>query len=232
MPFGNVSSDRDRRGRPPLVVDVTVTSGVVATVDLPLTKFRQIAQTTVTAHAGLTTYPPSVHQIDRNQIQTSPVQNSLDQTLETLPGVVPFSYNEPVINGFHGVTYNIDGAPLPLATTSNFAEIIDPKIIDSLELYTGAIPAEYGGDRMGGVVNIISSRPTDFAPGIYGIIGPEEAISHRPWASSKRLRASARAKRSSTPTRRAPRAVSTRRPSMRCTTTRRRATSSSASSLS
>ena len=81
--------------------------------------------------------------------------------LATLPGVVPFSYNEPVINGFHGVTYNIDGAPLPLATTSNFAEIVDPKNIDSIELLTGAIPAEYGGDRMGGVVNIITNRPTD-----------------------------------------------------------------------
>ena len=99
-----------------------------------------------------------------------PVQNSLDQTLATLPGVVPFSYNEPVINGFHGVSYNIDGAPLPLATTSNFAEIVDPKIIDSLELYTGAIPAEYGGDRMGGVVNIITNRPSDVPEGVYGTV--------------------------------------------------------------
>ncbi|HET6277069.1 MAG TPA: TonB-dependent receptor [Candidatus Cybelea sp.] len=169
-PFGNYRVTATLSGITPLAVDVTVTSGLVATVDLPLTRLKQIAQTTVTAHAGVTSYPPSVHQIDRDQIQTSPAQNSLDQTLETLPGVVPFSYNEPVINGFHGVTYNIDGAPLPLATTSNFAEIIDPKIIDSLEVYTGAIPAEYGGDRMGGVVNIISNRPTDFAPGVYGIV--------------------------------------------------------------
>ncbi len=170
VPFGSYRLTATLPNVAPLRVDVTVTSGQVSTVDLPLSKLRQIAQTTVTAHAGVTSYPPSVHQIDRNQIQTSPTQNSLDRTLETLPGVIPFSYNEPVINGFHGVTYNIDGAPLPLATTSNFAEIIDPKIIDSLEVYTGAIPAEYGGDRMGGVVNIISSRPTDFAPGVYGIV--------------------------------------------------------------
>ena len=98
------------------------------------------------------------------------MQNSLDKLLGTLPGVIPFSYNEPVVNGFHGVTYNIDGAPLPLATTSNFAEIVDPKNIDSLELLTGAIPAEYGGDRMGGVVNIITNRPTDIPEGIFGTI--------------------------------------------------------------
>ncbi len=90
--------------------------------------------------------------------------------IETLPGVVQFSYNEPVINGFHGVTLQIDGAPLPLATTSNFAEIIDPEVINSIEVLTGAIPAEYGGERMGGVVNIISNRPTDIPEGIYGTL--------------------------------------------------------------
>ncbi len=171
VPFGGYTLTASVPGITPLHITLTVTSGSVATVNLPLsTELKQIAQTAVTAHAGVSSYPPSVHQILRSQIQTSPVQNSLDQTLATLPGVVPFSYNEPVINGFHGVSYNIDGAPLPLATTSNFAEIIDPKIIDSLEVYTGAIPAEFGGDRMGGVVNIISSRPTDVPPGVYGVV--------------------------------------------------------------
>ena len=167
VPFGTYRATASVKGIAPLELMVTVTSGGVATLDMPLSTLKQIAQTTVTAHAGLASYPPSVHQIDRGQIQTSPVQNSLDRTIETLPGVVPFSYNEPVINGFHGVAYNIDGAPLPLATTSNFAEIVDPRIIDSLEVYTGAIPAEFGGERMGGVVNIITNRPTDVPPGFY-----------------------------------------------------------------
>jgi outer membrane receptor protein involved in Fe transport len=167
VPFGTYRLTATIKGVAPLQISVTVASGSVVTLDLPLSRLKQIAQTAVTAHAGVSSYPPSVHQITHAQIQTSPVQNSLDQTLETLPGVVPFSYNEPVINGFHGVSYNIDGAPLPLATTSNFAEIVDPRIIDSLELYTGAIPAEYGGDRMGGVVNIITNRPTDVPQGFY-----------------------------------------------------------------
>ncbi len=171
VPFGTYRASAALKGIPQLDVTVTVTSGTVATIDFPLTKeLKEIARATVTAHEGLSSNPPSVHQIDRSQIQTSPVQNSLDQMIATLPGVVPFSYNEPVINGFHGVTYNIDGAPLPLATTSNFAEIVDPKIIDSLEVYTGAIPAEYGGDRMGGVVNILTNRPTDVPEGFYGTI--------------------------------------------------------------
>ena len=187
-----------------LQVLVTVSSDAVATVDIPLsTQLVQIAQTTVTAHAGLQANPPSVNQLSRSTIQTSPVQNSLDKLISTLPGVIPFSYNEPVINGFHGVTYNIDGAPLPLATTSNFAEIVDPKNINSFELLTGAIPAEYGGDRMGGVVNIITNRPTDLPEGFYGTVDGGFGNLSQASAASKRPPASARASCSSTPTRRA-----------------------------
>ena len=171
VPFGSYRLIALAKGVHEVQVLVNVASGQVSTVDVPLsTQLKEIAQTTVTAHAGAEGNPPSVNQLTRTTIQTSPVNNSLDRLLETLPGVVQFSYNEPVINGFHGVTYNIDGAPLPLGTTSNFAEIIDPKIINSLELLTGAIPAEYGGDRMGGVVNIISNRPTDIPEGTYGSI--------------------------------------------------------------
>jgi outer membrane receptor protein involved in Fe transport len=171
VPFGSYRLIAQARGVHEVQVLVNVASGQVSTINVPLsTQLKQIAQTTVTAHAGVESNPPSVNQLSKTTIQTSPVNNSLDRMLETLPGVVQFSYNEPVINGFHGVTYNIDGAPLPLGTTSNFAEIIDPKIIDSIELLTGAIPAEYGGDRMGGVVNIISNRPTDIPQGTYGTV--------------------------------------------------------------
>ncbi|MBV9718272.1 MAG: TonB-dependent receptor [Candidatus Eremiobacteraeota bacterium] len=171
VPFGSYRLIAQAKGVHELQVLVNVASGQVSTINVPLTtQLREIAQTTVTAHAGTETNPPSVNQLSRTTIQTSPVNNSLDRMLETLPGVVQFSYNEPVINGFHGVTYNIDGAPLPLGTTSNFAEIIDPKVIDSIELLTGAIPAEYGGDRMGGVVNIISNRPSDIPEGTYGTV--------------------------------------------------------------
>ncbi len=171
VPFGSYRIVAQATGAHEIQTFITVTSGQVAVVNLALsTQLKQIVQTTVTAQAGAAENPPSVNVVDKNTIDASPVNNSLNRIIETLPGVVQFSYNEPVINGFHGVTYNIDGAPLPLATTSNFAEILDPKTIDSIELLTGAIPAEYGGDRMGGVVNIISNRPTDLPQGTFGTI--------------------------------------------------------------
>ena len=131
---------------------------------------KTIVVTSSNAMAGVSGSPVAVTTFDQKQLAASPVNNSLNRLIVTVPGAVQFSYNEPVINGFHGVTYEVDGAPLPLATTSNFAEIIDPKIINSLEIFTGAIPAEYGGDRMGAVVSIVTDRFLNFPKARTGLI--------------------------------------------------------------
>ena len=165
VPFGSYRLTGSASGVPDLALDINVASGTVSTVNVPLSHLKQIAAVSVNAQRGASGNPVAVTVVDRAQIQTSPVQNSLDRLIETLPGVVQFSYNEPVVNGFHGITYQIDGAPLPVATTSNFSEIVDPKNIDSLEVYSGSIPAEFGGDRMGAVVNIITKRPSDVPEG-------------------------------------------------------------------
>jgi outer membrane receptor protein involved in Fe transport len=140
---------------------VQIASDQVLTLNFTLGAFKVIASTSVTAHGGASGTPVSVNVLGRQQLAALPTNNSLNQVIETVPGIVRFSYNEPVAHGFHGVTYEIDGAPVPLATSSNFAEIIDPKDIDSLEIFTGAMPAEYGGSRSGAVINIISNRAND-----------------------------------------------------------------------
>jgi outer membrane receptor protein involved in Fe transport len=168
VPFGRYEMTIHSDNTATRTTIVNVASGVVATIDVELLK--QIARTVATASAGASGTPVAVSHIGRAQIETSPVRNSLNRLVETLPGVVRFSYDEPVINGFHGITYELDGAPLPLATTSNFAEIVDPRDIDSIEVYTGAIPAEFGGQRMGGVVNIITDRFADMPNGTSGTI--------------------------------------------------------------
>lgn len=168
VPFGTyrvVAHDDDV---PDQTANLTVSSGTVSNVTFALSHIKQIAHATVLASTSVSGTPVGVNHLEKEQIQTSPLENSLNQLIETEPGIVQFSYNEPVALGFHGVLYEIDGEPLPLATSSNFAEIVDPKDIDSLEVYTGAFPAEYGGNRMGALVNIITNRPTDFPEGNYG----------------------------------------------------------------
>jgi outer membrane receptor protein involved in Fe transport len=102
-----------------------------------------------------------VNTIDRKQLAGLPVFDSLNALIQTVPGVVPFSYGEPIAHGFHGLAYEIDGAPLPQGTSTNFADIVDPRTIDSLEVFTGAIPAEFGGNRIGAVVNVLTDRAVD-----------------------------------------------------------------------
>ncbi len=168
VPFGYytlTAHDDDVQDRQ---VSLNVSSDSVVNVAVALSHLKAIAHATIVASAGVAGTPVAVNQIDKSQIDASPEQDNLFRIIETLPGIVRFSYDEPVALGFHGVTYEIDGAPLPLATSSNYAQIIDPKDIDSLEVYTGDFPAEYGGQRMGALVNIITDRAEDVPEGTYG----------------------------------------------------------------
>ncbi|MFY9780149.1 MAG: TonB-dependent receptor [Candidatus Baltobacteraceae bacterium] len=162
--FGRYTLLFHREGSADASRSIDVESDAVVSVAVELSELKQIAQTqsTFTAH-GVSASPVSVNSLDRAQIAALPQNQSLDRLIETLPGIVRFSYNEPVAHGFHGLTYELDGVPLPQGTTSNFSEIIDPRTIDSLEVFTGAFPAEYGGSRQGAVVNIISHRSTDLS---------------------------------------------------------------------
>ena len=161
VPFGDYMLSATYPGVTEKKLAVTVTSDQVLTINFALGSFKTIANLSVTSHGGATGNPVAVNVLGRKQISELPVNNSLNQLITTVPGVVNFSYNEPVAHGFHGVTYEVDGAPLPLATSSNFGEVMDPKNIDSLEIFTGAIPAEYGGSRSGAIVNILSNHSTD-----------------------------------------------------------------------
>ncbi|MBV9646922.1 MAG: TonB-dependent receptor [Candidatus Eremiobacteraeota bacterium] len=159
--YGHYTVVAHSEGYPDATTQVDVSSSSVASVTLAITHLRTIGRTLATAR-GTGGTPVSQNALGRAQISTLPTNNSLNSLVETVPGIVKFSYNEPVAHGFHGLMYEIDGVPLAQSTSSNFSEIIDPKAVDSLEVFTGAFPAEFGGSRQGAVVNIITSRRNDF----------------------------------------------------------------------
>ena len=161
VPFGRYSVTARVTGQAPATQNVLVTTNGIANVTLEVGSLQRIGQTQTTTTRGPADQPVGVNTLTKADISVLPQNQSLDQLIETVPGIVRFSYNEPVAHGYHGLTYEIDGAPLPFATSSNFSEVIDPRTIDSLEVFTGAFPAEYGGYRQGAVVNIISHRATD-----------------------------------------------------------------------
>ena len=160
VPFGRYTLVAHKDGVPDFTQTVEVATGSIVTLPIEL-QLRTIGKATVTVGRGVASAPVSVNSITRAQLSALPQNQSLNQVITTFPGVVRFSYNEPVAHGFHGLAYELDGVPLPIATTSNFGEIIDPRTIDSLEVFTGAFPAEFGGSRQGAVINIISHRQND-----------------------------------------------------------------------
>jgi outer membrane receptor protein involved in Fe transport len=159
--YGHYTITAHEAGYPDVTTTVDVASSSIATVNMAISKLKEIGHAQATSH-GVGGSPVSVNTLGQQQIAVSPNNNSLNSLVQSVPGIVKFSYNEPVAHGFHGLTYEIDGAPLPQASTQDFSEVIDPKTIDSLEVMTGAYPAEYGGARMGAVVNVVSRRLNDF----------------------------------------------------------------------
>jgi hypothetical protein len=152
VPFGRYAL---RAATPdgPAETNVNVGTGTVATIDLHPTVAIGRTRAVTTGASGT---PVSVYTLTAAEIATLPANSTIDRVIETLPGVVRFSYDEPVVDGFHGVTYEIDGAPLPSSTSSNFANLVDPREASAIEVFTGAFPAEFGGQRMGAVVNVRS----------------------------------------------------------------------------
>jgi outer membrane receptor protein involved in Fe transport len=161
VPFGNYTLHANVGGEP-AVADVAVTTGTVVRVTLVPTSALKTIGSVSGGTRGVRGTPVSENAILPGTIASLPRGDSLNALVQSVPGVVRFSYDEPVAHGFHGLTYELDGAPLPQSTSSNFSELVDPRNVQAVDVFTGAFPAEFGGSRMGAVVNIISRPP---APG-------------------------------------------------------------------
>jgi outer membrane receptor protein involved in Fe transport len=162
--FGHYTLSAQSAGKPAAQASVDVSTGSVSNVALAIGAVNQIGRTSATTR-GVGGNPVSVATFNGADLAAMPENQSLNRLIETVPGIVQFSYDEPVVHGFHGVTYEVDGAPVPLTTSSNFSELIDPRNIDSMEVFTGAFPAEFGGGREGAVVNILTKRDIDIPNG-------------------------------------------------------------------
>jgi len=127
--YGHYTITAHEDGYPDVTTTVDVASNSVATVNMAISKLKEIGHAQATSR-GVGGSPVSVNTLGQQQIAVSPNNNSLNSLVQSVPGIVKFSYNEPVAHGFHGLTYEIDGAPLPQASTQDFSEVIDPKTIE------------------------------------------------------------------------------------------------------
>lgn len=117
---------------------------VVVTADLDVQR-EQIAPS-----LGASTYT-----LTPDRIQNMPAgQNApFDQVLLRAPGVVQDSFGQIHVRGEHAnLTYRVNGVLLP-QPVSEFGQELDTRLVDSLTLITGSLPAQYGF-HTAGVVDV------------------------------------------------------------------------------
>ncbi|HEX3462483.1 MAG TPA: TonB-dependent receptor [Candidatus Elarobacter sp.] len=152
VPFGHYTV-RATAAEGTAVASVDVATDAIVDVALEATPVIGRTGATTTSVRGT---PVSENAYGARRLAALPRNDRLDAIVEQVPGVVRFSYDEPVAHGFHGLSYELDGAPLPQSTSSNFAQLIDPRNAQAVEIFTGAFPAEFGGSRQGAIVNVVS----------------------------------------------------------------------------
>lgn len=136
----------------------------------------------------------SQYVFDRKSIEQLPLgaATSLNQVLLRAPGVVNDSYGQLHVRGDHAdLQYRINGVIIP-ESISGFGQALDTRVIDTLSLLTGALPAQYGyrtagivdittksgsskdGDRIGGNVGLTAGSFGTWNPSatLYGSEGP------------------------------------------------------------
>jgi outer membrane receptor protein involved in Fe transport len=112
----------------------------------------------------------SQYVLSAQDIQALPLGAStpLNQVLLQAPGVVQDSYGQLHVRGDHAnLQYRINGIMLP-ESISGFGQTLDARMIQSIKLLDGALPAQYG-ERTAAVVDITTKNPVDMGNG--GVVG-------------------------------------------------------------
>jgi outer membrane receptor protein involved in Fe transport len=149
---------------------VTLTAGVASSTTITLTALQALeinitAAQLEKARNGLSPKTGgSVYKFDAANIDNLPLGDStpMNQVLLQAPGVVNDSFGQLHVRGDHANTqYRINGVILPEGI-SGFGQALDTRFAQSIDLLTGALPAQYGY-RTAGVIEI--NTKTNFEAG-------------------------------------------------------------------
>ncbi|GEM_PF-142872 len=150
--------------------DITVRSNLPQELALIL----KIESTTVVVEESVNlieVHPSSHLDIDKSTIEKIPASvqsRAMESILLATPGFIQDENGRFHFRGSHGqVMYVIDGVPVTDQVQATFSNSLDPAQVDSMEVITGGISAEYGG-KPGAVVNVTSKSGLGAAEGFEG----------------------------------------------------------------
>ncbi|MFT8736755.1 MAG: TonB-dependent receptor [Zymomonas mobilis] len=125
------------------------------------------ARAQIQSHLGATVYS-----MDQKQIEAIPggYNQQMNNILLQMPGVTQDQFSQVHIRGDHNnLQYRINGIVLPEGI-SVFGQTLAPRMIDKMDLITGALPAQYGL-RTAGIIDITTKSGLQKNGGTASIYG-------------------------------------------------------------
>lgn len=161
VPFQTYSLAVEKAGFEPRSQQVSLRSNVPFKLDVSLAISGQGTAIDVTAseiRATIDTEATGTRtELDAASFARLPSQASgrgIESVLLSFPGFAADANGAIHPRGAHNqMTYVIDGMPISDQLTGAFSNAVDPTIVQTIELFTGDVPAEYGA-KVSGVANI------------------------------------------------------------------------------
>ena len=148
VPFNTYHLDTQVAGLLPAHLDVDVHSQLPLVV--PVTLKPEGALVVVEENLRLVEDHPSTHlDIDKSTIERTPAavqSRAMESILLATPGFIADENGRFHFRGSHGqMTYVVDGIPISDQLHATFSNSMDPSQVESMEVITGGVSAEYGG---------------------------------------------------------------------------------------
>jgi hypothetical protein len=148
VPFNTYHLDTQAPGLLPAHLDIDVHSQLPLVV--PVSLKPEGAVVIVEENLRLVEDHPSTHlDIDRTTLERTPAalqSRAMETILLATPGFISDENGRFHFRGSHGqMTYVVDGIPVSDQLHATFSNNLDPSQVESMEVITGGISAEYGG---------------------------------------------------------------------------------------
>ena len=160
VPFSDYHLEVEASGMREVHRTVSVRSSLPVKLNLRLQASQASATVAVEDRVSLVEAHPSAHlDIDQSTIEKIPTavqSRAMESILLTTPGFIQDENGRFHFRGSHGqVTYVVDGIPITDQVQSTFSNTLDASQVESMEVITGGVSAEYGG-KPAAVVNLTS----------------------------------------------------------------------------
>ncbi len=140
---------------------ITFSNAAAQTVAVRLKVMTAESSTTVSAFETVSLVTPEdtgtraqINQKEIERLVLSVGNRGLEAVVQTFPGFAQNANGSIHPRGAHTqMSFIIDGMPITDQLTGAFANAVDPNIVQSVEIFTGNIPAEYGA-KIAAVINV------------------------------------------------------------------------------